>query len=275
MHEIAPVASESSPALRFLGAIMRPVVRLCMRLGVSANQANDLMRWLFVDEFYRTENLWHRRQPFASRAALLSGLSRKEVGRLREVDEIEDAVVTERQNRAARVLAGWRNDKRFLDAEGRPAALPLKSTNSVASFHTLVAAYSGDVPPRTVLDELKRAKCVQVDTKGRIELLDSVYGPKTNADDYLSTVSLVMKTLGSSADFNVANPNANNGRMMRVWYQNNVPEARLPEAQAMIQEAAIRFGREMDAKLATLTHRDRQPGEKYARAGLGAFYFQD
>ncbi|MBW3567868.1 MAG: hypothetical protein KY410_07930, partial [Proteobacteria bacterium] len=59
------------------------------------------------------------------------------------------------------------------------------------------------------------------------------------------------------------------------WYQNNVPEARLPEAQAMIQEAAIRFGREMDAKLATLTHRDRQPGEKYARAGLGAFYFQD
>ncbi|HEX6929497.1 MAG TPA: DUF6502 family protein, partial [Gammaproteobacteria bacterium] len=198
-----------------------------------------------------------------------------EVGRLRDLDAIEDAVVTERQNRAARVLAGWRNDRRFLDSEGKPCPLPLKSTDSVASFHTLVAAYSGDVPPRTVLDELRRANCVQVDADGNIELLDSVYGPRTHAEDYLSTVSAVMKALGATADFNVAYPNSKNGRMMRVWYQHNVPVSRLPEAQALIQEAAIRLGRQMDAELAKLAHRDRQPGVEYSRAGLGAFYFQD
>lgn len=274
MHEVAPVASESSPALRFLGAIMRPVVRLCMRLGVSANQANDLMRWLFVDEFYRTENLWHRRQPFASRAALLSGLSRKEVGRLREVDEVEDAVVTERRNRATRVLFGWRTDKRFLDDSGKPKVLPLKSTDNFASFHTLVSAYSGDVPPRTVLDELKRSGCIEV-LNDQIEMIDSVYGPQGETEDFLEATADVIRALGNTADYNVSHLDDGKRRLARVWYQNNIPLENLEEAQALIRETTVNFGREMDARLAKLAHRDRQAGRKYGRAGLGAFYFQD
>lgn len=267
--------SAPSPALRFLGSVLRPIVRMCMRLGVSANQANDLMRWLFVDEFYRTENLWHRRQPFASRAALLSGLSRKEVARLRNVEALEDAVITERQNRAARVLAGWRNDRRFLDEQGNPKSLPMKSADSVASFHTLVAAYSGDMPARTVLDELRRADCVQVEEGELVTLVDSVYGPRTRDDEYLETVSRVMSALGSSADFNVMNPNSRDGRMMRIWFQSNIPRERFEEARQLIQDATIRFGRQIDGQLAAMAHRERIPGHEYVRTGLGGFFFQD
>ncbi len=275
MQQVANELSSFSPALRFLGTILRPIVRLCMRLGVSANQANDLMRWLFIDEFYRTENLWHRRQPFASRAALLSGLSRKEVTRLRNTDTIGDAVVTERQNRAARVLAGWRNDRRFLDEQGKPKPLPMKSTDSVASFHTLVGAYSGDVPPRTVLDELLRAECIRVEGGDTVVLVDSVYGPRTKADDYLSTVSLVMNALGGSADFNVAHAETSERRLMRIWFQNNIPLENLADAQQLIQESTIRFGRQLDAELVQFAHRERLPGKKYVRAGMGGFYFQE
>lgn len=275
MLQVAKDLPTYSPALRFLGTILRPVVRLCMRLGVSANQANDLMRWLFVDEFYRTENLWHRRQPFASRAALLSGLSRKEVTRLKNTDTIGDAVVTERQNRAARVLAGWRNDRRFLDEAGKPRVLPLKSSDSVASFHALVNGYSGDVPPRTVLDELLRAECVRVEEGDKVVLVDSVYGPRTQADDYLSTVSLVMNALGGSADFNVAHADTPERRLMRIWFQNNIPLEHLADAQQLIQESTIRFGRQLDAELARMAHRERLPGKEYVRAGLGGFYFQE
>lgn len=275
MQQTAREISPSSPALRFLGAVLRPVVRLCMRLGVSANQANDLLRWLFVDEFYKTKNLWHRRQPFASRAALLSGLSRKEVGRLREVDAIEEAVVTERQNRAARVLAGWRNDKRFQDEDGKPRALPLKSDNSMASFHTLVAGYSGDVPPRTVLDELRRANCVRIDSDEQVVLVDSAYGPYAPSEDFLPAISLVLNSLGNTADFNIANEQSADRRLMRVWYQRNIPVERLAEAQTLIQESAIQFGRQLDTELVKLSHRERLPNQEYVRAGLGAFYFQD
>lgn len=266
--------SSLSPALRFLAAVLRPVVRFCMRLGVSTNQANDLMRWLFVDEFYRTSTLWHRNQPFASRAALLSGMSRKEVGRLRDVSSLEEAVVTDRHNRALRVVSGWRNDRRFTGENGQPLPLPLKSGDSMASFHTLVAAYSGDVPPRTVLDELRRANCISEDGDF-VTLTGTAYGPYAPEEDFLSAGALVMSALGSTADFNVANAQTDQRRLMRVWYQNNIPVERLEEAQALIREGTVKFARQLDGELAKLAHRERIPGKTYSRAGLGAFYFQD
>lgn len=274
MQQIAPAVSESSPALRFLGAVLRPIVRLCMRLGVSANQANDLMRWLFVDEFYRTENLWHRRQPFASRAALLSGLSRKEVGRLRDVGVLEDAVLTDRHNRALRVLEGWRYDRRFQDEDGKPKALPLKSSESMTSFHALVAAYSGDVPPRTVLDELRRANCVTEDGD-TIVPTEAAYGPYAPIEDFLSAASLIIGALGDTTDFNTANSDKEDRRLMRAWYQRNIPRENLPAAQRLIQQSTVDFGRRLDAELAKFAHKKRDPAKTYVRAGLGAFYFED
>lgn len=274
MQETAQVASESSPALRFLGAVLRPIVRLCMRLGVSANQANDLMRWLFVDEFYKTENLWHRRQPFASRAALLSGLSRKEVGRLRDVGVLEDAVLTDRHNRALRVLEGWRHDKRFQDENGKPRPLPLKSGESMTSFHALVSAYSGDVPPRTVLDELRRANCVTEDGE-TIVPTEAAYGPYAPIEDFLSAASLIIGALGDTTDFNTANSDKDERRLMRAWYQRNIPEENLAAAQRLVQESTIAYGRKLDAELAQLAHKKRDPDKTYVRAGLGAFYFEE
>lgn len=268
------LAPATSPALRFLGTILRPIVRLCMRLGVSANQANDLMRWLFVDEFYRTENLWHRRQPFASRAALLSGLSRKEVARLRDLSALEDAVMTERHNRALRVLSGWRNDPRFMDKDGKPRPLPLKSDTDLASFHTLVSAYSGDVPPRTVLDELRRAGCLK-EEGDCVLLTDAAYGPYAPDEDFLPAIGLVLSSLGNTADFNVAHQRDAARRLMRVWYQNNIPLENLSAVKEMLRESTVRFGRQMDTEMARFAHRDRKPGVRYVRAGLGSFFFQD
>jgi len=265
--------TETSPALRFLAKILRPVVRLCMRLGVSANQANDLMRWLFVDEFYATRDLWHRRQPFASRAALLSGMSRKEVARLRDLNAVEDAVLTDRHNRALRVLSGWRTDPRFCDADGNPKPLPIRSEDSMTSFHALVAAYSGDVPPRTVLDELRRANCVTVENDV-VQVTDNAYGPYAPSEDFISAAGLIMGALGDTTDFNTAQLESGQRRLMRAWYQNNIPIEKLPEATALITENAVRFGRHLDNELARLAHRERRPGQIYKRVGLGAFYFE-
>lgn len=94
-------------------------------------------------------------------------------------------------------------------------------------------------------------------------------------DDFLAAVGLVVKSLGNTADYNVAHSEDATRRLMRVWYQNNIPVENLEEAEAVIREATVKFGREMDTKLAEFAHRDRQPGKTYARAGLGAYYFQD
>ena len=89
-----------------------------------------------------------------SRVAIITGLSRKEVSRLKSIEAPEDNEAAERFNRAARVISGWTRDPRFLDIHGQPARLTLQEGEF--SFGELVKAYGGDVPTRAVFDELLR-----------------------------------------------------------------------------------------------------------------------
>jgi len=83
---------------------------------------------------------WHEfnvpgKKPTASRVAVLSGLTRKDVHRLL-ADPVEDQSETfERYNRAAKVTTGWARDAEFLDPRGKTRALDFEGDQS---FSTLV-----------------------------------------------------------------------------------------------------------------------------------------
>jgi hypothetical protein len=56
-------------------------------------------------------------------------------------------------------LKGWLTDPRFCDHDGTPAPLLMNGPRG-ASFERLVREYSGDVPPRAMYEELRRAKWI-------------------------------------------------------------------------------------------------------------------
>lgn len=273
MHSISPVNEPStSPFLRYAAKILRPLVRTFLRTGVSADQVNELVRWLFVDEFYQQSEFWNRDRPFGSRAALMTGLSRKEVSRLRQMDTPGEAMLTTKQNRAARVLAGWVNDKRFHE-DGKPAVLPMNSPGKMASFERLVQLYSGDLPTRTVLDELKRAGCITT-LDENVTLLQQAYGPCAAPEVVLNAAGLGLQRLAETVDFNIANTESSDRRLQRSWYQCNIPSDRVAEARQMITEEAVAAGREIDRKLARLASPKRKPGDQYFELGLGVYYYE-
>lgn len=272
--QLAPRISQFPVAIRFAAAILRPMVRTLLRLGISANEVNDLVRWLYVDEFYNRKEFWHRRKPFGARAALLSGLSRKEVNRLSRIDTPDDAILTDQQNRAARVLAGWVNDQRFQEG-GKPAVLPIESRNRIASFERLVQMYSGDLTTRTVLDELVRAGCVVVDGEGNAKLVSQSYGAATTPEETLRIAGFVMQRLGETTDFNIANVTASERRLQRVWRQRLVPVERAGDAKQMITEHAVEAGRSLDLSLAKIAHAQPKPGQEYREIGIGIYYFEE
>lgn len=272
--QLAPRISQFPVAIRFAAAILRPMVRTLLRLGISANEVNDLVRWLYVDEFYNRKEFWHRRKPFGARAALLSGLSRKEVNRLSRIDTPDEAILTDQQNRAARVLAGWVNDPRFHEG-GKPAVLPIESSNRIASFERLVQLYSGDLTTRTVLDELVRAGCVVLDDDGNAKLVTQSYGAATTPEETLRIAGFVMQRLGETTDFNIANVTASERRLQRVWRQRLVPVERAGDAKQMITEYAVEAGRALDLSLAKIAHSQPKPGQEYREIGIGIYYFEE
>jgi Family of unknown function (DUF6502) len=96
----------------------------------------------------------------ASRLSVVTGLTRKEVTAI--VNEIKGASAARpaevKEQRALRVLRGWKLDPRFCDNKGEPARLPLRG--DLRSFSTLVREYGGDVTPNSVLKELERINAV-------------------------------------------------------------------------------------------------------------------
>jgi hypothetical protein len=131
--------------------LLRPLVRILLRSGMPYGVFADLAKRAYVDVASEEFRIPERRQT-VSRVAVITGLSRKEVARVRDLASAEASVAAERCNRAARVIGGWLRDARFLDGSGEP--LPLAMEGEGATFSLLVKEFSGDVPAGAVLDEL-------------------------------------------------------------------------------------------------------------------------
>ncbi len=95
-----------------------------------------------------------------SRISALTGLTRKEVRRLLELDTPDDTASQDRFNRGIRVISGWVNDRRFLGSDGKPSDLPVDG--KPISFALLVKEYSGDIPTRAMLSMLEEAGSVRL-----------------------------------------------------------------------------------------------------------------
>ncbi|HSN18171.1 MAG TPA: DUF6502 family protein [Gammaproteobacteria bacterium] len=145
---------------------LRPIARIALRHCMSCLEFEDVARWVFVDVALNDPalSLGRRGKQFKSRAAILTGLSRKEVMRLARMPAPGEKGEVISRNRAARVVAGWMLPP-FVDGRGAPRVLPIKGNGE--SFLHLVRRCGGDVPYRAIMDELLESGVVErVNGKG-------------------------------------------------------------------------------------------------------------
>jgi hypothetical protein len=190
------------PVLAALRTLLRPVVRLVLRHGVTHRDVAELVKELFVE--VATEDFGLQGRPTnVSRTALLTGLDRKEVRRIRATlaAPVADADTYGRQDRLSRVLSGWYQDPDFSDA-GIPRRLPLMAASG-PSFTSLAQRYGGDVPATTLLKELKRSGAV-ADEGGELEARKRYYMPATADTEALVRAGSVIADLGNTVVHNLA-----------------------------------------------------------------------
>ncbi|HEX6928863.1 MAG TPA: DUF6502 family protein [Gammaproteobacteria bacterium] len=157
--------------LLFAETVLRPVVRILLRYGLSYPEFNQVARRLYVDVAMKEPEFrgLRRKRQYKSRVACITGLSRKEVLRLVDAPRPSEDDHLRSSNRAARVLEGWITDSRYRGSNGKPLPLPFRAPRGMRSFSELVHAYSGDIPPRAILDELNRAgSCAAMNDEVRV-----------------------------------------------------------------------------------------------------------
>jgi len=253
--------------------LLRPLVRILLRNGVTYGAFADLAKWVFVDVADREFGIPGRKQT-GSRISVLTGLNRKEVRRVQQIDTPDDSAVSHQYNRAARVISGWSNDKRFSDGKGTPQVLPFEGDSP--SFGALVKQYSGDMPARAVLDELLRIGAVEEEEDGRLRLLTRAYVPLGDEAGKLNILGTDVYHLISTIDYNLQLDESGSRFQRKVAYD-NLPIEAIPQFRRLSAEKAQALLEELDRWLRQ-HDRDANPdseGSGRKHAGIGIYYFEE
>lgn len=253
--------------------MLRPLVRMLLRSGIPYGLFADIARQAYVEVASKEFDIPGRKQT-VSRVAVITGLTRKEVARIRELAQVDAAEIPDRYNRAARVISGWVRDARFIDKRGNPVALPIEGAGP--TFSALVKEYSGDVPARAILDELVNVGVVERRADGRIRLLTRAYVPRDSKADKLGILGTDVKHLIATIDHNVHQQDAEPRFQRKVEYD-NLPVEVLKELRTINAKEAQALLEKIDRWMAA-HDRDTNPdigGTGRKRAGVGIYYFEE
>jgi uncharacterized protein DUF6502 len=151
-----------------LGLIFDNLAGLLVATGYGFNRIAKLAKLSFVQAAKSIDNE-NCKKVSNARIAALTGLTRTEVSQiLRSQREVLVSPV-EPANRALRVVKGWLTDARYVRLDGAPRRLPFK--RGEVSFSRLVQSYSGDIPARAMLSEMKRLRMVRHDAQDNVRLV--------------------------------------------------------------------------------------------------------
>lgn len=253
--------------------LLRPLVRILLRNGISIHVFTDLVRWVYTDVAFKEFGL-EGKKPTTSRVSVITGLSRKEVQRLRQLEVPIEEDAHERYNRATRVISGWIRHPLYADDAGNPLVLPLNGPG--ASFGSLVKQFSGDMPVRAVLDELVRVGAVGIQEDGTIKLLARAYLPGADRKAKISILGEDVADLISTINHNLDARHATPLFQRKVSYDNVPAEVLDAFNQVSAGESQALLER-LDSWLAA-RDRDTNPavqGTGRKRVGLGIYYFEE
>lgn len=254
--------------LSALRLLLRPIIRILLRNGVTWGEFAETGKALFV-QVAREDYGIQGRPTNSSRVALKTGLSRREVARVKDLLSGSMEAPVPPRNRFADILSAWHVDARYLDKDQRPALLP--ATGEGASLASLLSEHVGDIPHGAVIKELEQLGLISRTPDGyRVLARDFILG--TADPDMLRQVSLTLHDHASTIAFNVDAARTAPARFERTAAHPAFPQERVAAFEAFVNTEGQAFLERIDAWLVA---NDMPAGESAHRlhVGVGAYFF--
>jgi hypothetical protein len=259
-------------ALASTRLLLRPVVRLLLRCGVTWKELAELCRVLYV-EVAADDYGKHGRPANASRVAILTGLSRRDVKKVKDFiarGEPDGLLTIARIDHASRVLTGWHQDRDFVDRKGAPRLLPIAGD---CGFEALVKRYAPDIPPTAMLKELVSVGAVRETAQGKARAVSRYFMPaRLDPDGVVRSGSVLRDFAATVAHNQLRDPSeaprfegrATNIRVRRVSRR---------AFREFLEAHGMQFLEEVDRWLSE--HEAKSPDEKTDRLGVGVYLIMD
>ncbi|MEE4249485.1 MAG: DUF6502 family protein [Alcanivoracaceae bacterium] len=255
-----------------LARILRPIVRVLLANKITYAAFDQIARQVFTEEADRHFAIRGRKQSI-SRIALVTGLPRTEVRRIKQGPALADHDLGQSFHRAARVISSWCSKPDYLTDKNEPRPLKFEGPGS---FSSLVEQISSELPARVLLNELRQAGIVKMDAGRRIFLMRCAYIPNRDATQIMKILGTDVGDLAETISHNLYAPTEHSRFQLKVSYD-NLPHECLQTLQQLVSERGHEVLAEFDC---WLRRHDRHlnpsiGGNGRARAGIGIYYFEE
>jgi hypothetical protein len=252
--------------------LLKPIVSFLMKCGMTVREFNDIAKSAFV-EVAGLEYGIKGRPTNISRVSLLTGISRKEAKRQRELLENPEPIPEGKTTDATRLLSGWHQDPDYLDQLGQPLALMVDGNG--ASFAKLCTRYAGDIPATTMMKELKRVGAVEQDADGKLNARRRYYMPTQFDPQWIMNAGSTFADLGDNINHNLISDADHPSRFLGRATEDSIDPAAIPEFKHFIEQHGQPFLELVDDWLAAHRSEKHVPGgDGQVRLGAGLFLIQ-
>ncbi len=253
--------------------VMRPVVRILLRYGIGFREFAEVAKTAFID--VASSDFGLRGRPTnISRVAVMTGLTRKEVRRLRDKIDSGDAGITIKTTPLSDVLHHWHAQSEFTDKDGTPKSLPFSGKSG--SFSALVKKYGGDIPPGAMRTEMKRVGAVREDKDGKLRMVRRTYRADSEHEKLLTVLIHGVYTQLSNVCHNLEPDREDSTWPNRIAYSQSIQEQQTRQLRRITKDRIVDFAESIDdVFMAYESIQDGADSDDVKAVAVGIYYFEE
>jgi hypothetical protein len=265
--------------LRLLAAfrhLMVPLVRILIRNGIPFREFSEVVKGIYA-RIAADEASMPGRPASLARVAIVTGLSRREIGRIfGEPDRLKKALESN-ANAIARLLQGWHSDPEFTGPYGFPRDLHFSTeAGGALSFEDLVRRYASEVPASVMLDELLRVQtAVHVVETGMIRVVKRTFIPEEMAPELIEIFARGVRRYIETIDHNLSEKDPSVRRFERwVFPDFGVREEDWDQFRDMVNDRLLGVIEDLDTRF-TAFERPDPDNQTGLTVGVGMYVYRD
>ncbi|MDJ0710551.1 MAG: DUF6502 family protein [Woeseiaceae bacterium] len=243
--------------------LLRPIVRFLLRQGVQWREFSELAKEVYV-EIARADYGIEGRPTNNSRVAMLTGLSRREAARVRDVLLQIATQGEERQgSRMAKILTGWHTDPEFTTAAGVPREL------GPSAFDSLLSRFAGDLPHTAVRKEMLSHGLIKELDSGELRVLERDFVYSSLDPEIVRQMGVALHDHASTLDHNLNEHRNSAPRFEGIADNVAIPAAAVEDFEQFVEERGMVFLEAIDLWLAQ--NQTNEHDANTVRLGAGAY----
>ena len=254
--------------------VMRPIVRILLRFGIGYREFLEVIKTAYVDIGSSDFGI-RGRLTNISRVAVMTGLTRKEVRRLRDRIVSGEDGVTVKTTPLSDVLHHWYAQEEFTNSSGYPVTLPFAGKNK--SFSSLVRKFGGDIPPGAMRTEMKRVGAVVENEDNSLTVAERTYRPSKELDTLVTSLIHAVYPLLANVAHNTDPEREDDTWANRVAYSQLLRPREKGRLRRVAKDRIIEFTESIDDIFIAYESMIEEEVEKDEKAvvTVGVYYFEE